>query len=57
MKKRRPAFHQLISVTCDKAKKKRGDRKKEKGMRNNLMVEDENMAPVLCKLAKIQGML
>jgi hypothetical protein len=35
------AFHQLISVTCDKAKKYSGDKKIENGIRNSLIVDAE----------------
>ena len=37
------ALNQLISGTCDNAKKYNGERKKENGIRNNFIVEDESM--------------
>jgi hypothetical protein len=42
------AFHQSISVTWDNAKKYKGDRKKEKGIRSNLIVDADNMQCRLC---------
>lgn len=36
------AFTQLICGTCDKAKKYKGDKKTENGIRNNFMVDDES---------------
>jgi len=41
------AFHQLISGTCDKEKKNKGDRKTEKGIRSNLIVFAESILPVM----------
>jgi hypothetical protein len=40
------ALPQSISGTCANAKKKIGDRKKEKGMRNNLIVEEESIQAI-----------
>ncbi len=37
------AFHQLISGTCDKAKKYNGDRKMENRIRSNLIVDAESI--------------
>ncbi len=37
------AFHQLMAGTCDKAKKYKGDKKIENGIRNSLMVDDESI--------------
>ncbi|MGK2860390.1 MAG: hypothetical protein ACSLE0_00520 [Chitinophagaceae bacterium] len=54
MIKTRIALFQLISGTCDKAKKYRGDRNKEKGKRSNFMVEAESTWIVFCKLGLLQ---
>ena len=47
MKKISAALLQLITGTCDKAKKYKGDKKTEKGILSNLMVDAESISPVM----------